>query len=154
MTPSAQQVDTDDERLRVQEAGAALVTAKRESHPKRKKTGGREEDVPARAQTELDKAMLFLAVILMSTGSTCSSKQSCRFLSANVSTCRPEAEFLRDTDRDSRSKKWNSQNFTMEWRAQLVGLRNSILCHGVHDLVKMCHLVNLVRSNNWAYVCV
>ena len=37
----------------------------------------------------------------------------------------------------------------MEWRAQLVGLRNSIPCHGVHDLVKMCHLVNLVRNNNW-----
>ena len=49
---------------------------------------------------------------------------------------------------------WNSQNIAMEWRAQLVGLRNSIPCHGVHDLVKMCHLVNLVRSNNWAYVCV
>ena len=149
MTPSAQQVDTDDERLRVQEAGAALVTAKKGVTSQTEVPGGREEDVPPRAQTELDKAMLsdvdgkyvqqqaklphsFSPCLHLQTGGGVLARHRCGFA----------------------FEVWNSQNIAMEWRAQLVGLRKSIPCHGVHDLVKMCHLLNLVRSNNWAYVCV
>ena len=56
--------------------------------------------------------VLFLTVILMWAGSNGSTRQTCRFHSANVSTWRLEAEFLRDIGADS--EEWNSQSITLE----------------------------------------
>ena len=59
--------------------------------------------------------VLFVAVILMWAGSNGSSRQTCRFLSATVSTWR-EAEFERDIDSDSRPKSGTRR--TSLWRKQ------------------------------------
>ena len=150
-------MDTENEHLLVQEAGAALAKAMKWVICKTEENRRQEEDVPARAQAVSCTRpcwmpiVLFLAVILMSSASNGSSRQTCLFLSANVSTWRPEAEFLRDIDADS--EEWNSQYIILEWRAQIVGLCCSITCHGVHDLVKMCHLVNLIPGKEWPRVC-
>ena len=80
---------------------------RRESHPKRRyQVAERKMCQPGRKLSWTRRCSL------MSTGSTCSSKQSCRILLAHVSTCRPEAEFLRDIDADS--EEWNSQSITLE----------------------------------------
>ena len=152
-------MDTDDERLRVQEAGAALVTAKKGVTSQTEVPGGREEDVPARAQTEFYEALLDASRALLGGNSDVDGKyvQQQAKLPHSFSPClhlQTGGGVLARHRCGFAFEVWNSQNIAMEWRAQLVGLRNSIPCHGVHDLVKMCHLVNLVRSNNWAYVCV
>ena len=71
------------------------MTGRKMCQPERKLSWTRRRWMPV---------VLFLAVILMWTGSTASSKQSCRILSANVFTWRPEVVFLRDIDADALSK--------------------------------------------------
>ena len=68
-------MDTDDERLRVQEAGAAMFSAKKGVTSQTEVPGGREEDVPARAQTELDTAMLDASRALLGSNSDAGGKQ-------------------------------------------------------------------------------
>ena len=103
-------MDTDEEHLLVREAGAALATAKEGSHVQNggKQMAGRKMCQPQRKLSWTRPCWMsvvpFLAVILVWAGSRSSSRPTCRFLSANVSSWRTEAEFLRDIDSDSRSK--------------------------------------------------
>ena len=43
---------------------------------------------------------------------------------------------MRDIDADSRSKCGTRRTLLWSGEHKLVGLRNSIPCHGVHDLIK------------------
>ena len=111
-------MDTDDEHLLVQEAGAPLAKSNEVGHLQ---NGG--EQMAGRKMCQPERKLsctrpcwmpvvLFLAVILMSAASNGSSRRTCRFHSANGSTWRLEAEFLRDIDADS--EEWNSQYITLE----------------------------------------
>ena len=103
-------MNTDNDHLRVQEAEAALATAKEGSRVQNggEQMAGRKMCQPQRKLSWTRpcwmSVVLFLAVILVWAGSRSSSRPTCRFLSANVSSWRTEAVFLRDIDSDSLSK--------------------------------------------------
>ena len=103
-------MDTDNDHLRVQEAEGALAEAMMWVSCKNggKQMAGRKMCHPQRKLSCTRpcwmSVVLFLAVILVWAGSKSSSRPTCRFLSANVSSWRTEAVFLRDIDSDSRSK--------------------------------------------------